>query len=295
MTTFAIDAPAKINLHLEILGRREDGYHDIRSLFASVNLCDRLRLTPAGPGSGDRIRDLIPDVEDERNTIVRAVALFRRETGWTGNCAVSVEKRIPLGAGLGGGSSDAAATLLLCNRAAGFPLDDATLLRLGAEIGSDVPFFLKGACAVVEGRGERLFPVPPAAGCSVALLVPDFSVNTGEAYRWYDQLPLTPPRSGLSREEIVNAFSRAPVEEWNFFNSFSSVLFARYPLFAELRKRLRDGGAQLSGVSGSGSSYFGVFSDDGQARACIDKIKGPFRFAGVVEPLLEMPAVQEIS
>ncbi|MBN2354000.1 MAG: 4-(cytidine 5'-diphospho)-2-C-methyl-D-erythritol kinase [Spirochaetales bacterium] len=289
--TFIVDAPAKINIHLEIMGSRPDGYHELRSLFAAVDLADRLHVTIGAPDEGDRLRDLIGGVDDRRNTVVRAVELFRRETGSSRAVAVKVEKRIPLGAGLGGGSSDAAAMLKVLNRAAGFPLTKEALILLGVEIGSDVPFFLAGACAVVEGRGERVLPVRNGPRIAMALVVPDFPVGTAEAYRWLDLEEPDFPHKTLSRDDLIRAFLEETPERWRFFNSFSAVLFERYPLFTRLEAGFRKGGALFSGVSGSGSSYFGVFPGRREAEDCLAEIEGSFRFAGVVETLSGLPPV----
>jgi 4-diphosphocytidyl-2-C-methyl-D-erythritol kinase len=290
-TRLSIEAPAKINLHLEITGRRADGYHDLRSLFAAISLCDRLTVSFGPESADDRLEPLPDGLDPHDNTVRKAIETFRRETGSSESVAVRLEKKIPIGSGLGGGSSDAAAMLRLLNELYDHPLSDDALLKLGAAIGSDVPFFLRSACAVVEGRGEMVFPVA-AAACSIVLLVPDFSINTAEAYGWYDQLPMAPPAIDISRDDIVKTFTNAPPAEWNFFNSFSSVLFARYPVLCTLQKRLRAEGALFTGVSGSGSSNFGIFSDDAKARAAMDRIDGSFRFAALVKTLDVLPRAE---
>ncbi len=171
-------------------------------------------------------------------------------------------------------------------------MSNEDLFRLGADIGSDVSFFLKGTCAVVEGRGEIVFPVPCPSNLAIALLVPDFSVSTAEAYRWYDEAPPAASRTGIPREEIVQAFRNTRLTDWDFFNSFSTVLSSRYKLYVMLETRLREAGALFTGISGSGSSCFGVFTDRSTAHIGLSKIEGRFRFAGIVEPLREMPPVQ---
>jgi 4-diphosphocytidyl-2-C-methyl-D-erythritol kinase len=288
---YTVEAPAKLNLHLDILGRRPDGYHDLRSLFIAVDAADRLRVTLGAAEDGDGLRELVGGVDDRRNTIVRAVELYRRAAGTSAGVGVTVEKRIPLGAGLGGGSSDAAAALRALNHAAAHPLPPETLLKLGAGIGSDVPFFLAGARALVEGRGEKVRPLPIAPRFALVLLVPDFSVDTADAYRRYDHAAPAPPGERVSSDELVRSFAEDPPEKWRFFNSFSSLLFYRFPVFARLETALRAAGALFTGVSGSGSSFFGVFPNRWEAETGLAKIEGRFRFAGVVEPLAELPPV----
>ena len=162
----SVSAPAKINLHLGVLGARGDGYHDIVSLFQAVSLCDDISVSRGGTDGEIDLRGCSA-VPVERNIITAAICGFRRETGLTSGVRVRVEKRIPMAAGLGGGSSDAAATLrCLC---ALFPdaMSPPAMLSLGAELGSDVPFFLVAAAALVEGRGERVCPVKPRTDYAV--------------------------------------------------------------------------------------------------------------------------------
>ena len=216
MPQIRINAPAKLNLHLNVGGLRSDGFHDINSLFLALDFCDTLDICAAeGTAKGAAVEIIMnpqfpagnnfPDIPLEDNIISRAVSMFRDRTGFDKRLKITVEKRIPAGGGLGGGSSNAAATLLALNRLA-FPqtggLDTETLLEMGAALGSDVPFFLsiggnaKGnasgaACgaALVGGRGEfvRPFPLPDAVrNLSFLLVTPGFSSDTASAYRLLD-------------------------------------------------------------------------------------------------------------
>ncbi len=288
---YSLEAPAKINLHLEILDRRADGYHELRSLFLMVGLCDRLQVSIGG--DTDRLTvSGTGEVDPADNTVIRALALFRRETGFDRPVSVTLEKRIPTGSGLGGGSSDAAALLRLLNRNAPRTLLPRELHELGAEIGSDVPFFLGAPCAVVEGRGEIIHSCPgPSRGVTILLAVPDWSVSTAAAYRWLDEQPAAPDPRGPSAASLARAVNQLSPRQWNFFNSFLEVVAARHPRYRQLIDHMDGGGALWHGLSGSGSAYFGVFEKVDAAVKCLHTLRGNFRFQGIVSPLETVPAV----
>jgi 4-diphosphocytidyl-2-C-methyl-D-erythritol kinase len=187
MPGLTIAAPGKINLHLRVKGIRSDGYHELESIFLALNFGDTLRFTLLDePGAMD-IRvpagGVLPPGE---NTVFKAAALFRAETGFNRGLRVDAEKRIPLGGGMGGGSSDAASTLLALNCLSGAGLSAARLGEMAGKLGSDVPFFLTGGAAWVSGRGERIQPLPVPPGLRVALVNPGFSSGTAEAFRLLD-------------------------------------------------------------------------------------------------------------
>jgi 4-diphosphocytidyl-2-C-methyl-D-erythritol kinase len=287
---FSIEAPAKINLHLEILGKREDGFHDLRSLFQMTTLRDSLTFTLGLKRNSLSIEGDF-GFDREKNTISRAVELFRGETAVDEGIAVRVIKRIPLGGGLGGGSSDAAGALRLLNRAFGHPLSEEKLSALGEIVGSDVPFFLRSPLALVEGRGERVLPLARRTTYSYLLVVPSFSINTAEAYRLYDELPVTERKESISREYLIDCLLNKSPGAWDFFNSFSAVLFPCYPFYGGIQEELSSGGALFAGLSGSGSSYFGIFNSEDEARACGKHLHGRFALVTVIRPLEELPPV----
>ncbi len=226
-------------------------------------------------------------VPPERNIVNKAVALFRRETGFDGGVRVAVEKRIPFGAGLGGGSSDAAAALLGMDELSGMKVPFDRLEVLAAELGSDVPFFLYGGTALVYGRGEVVRPINGIGGYSVVLAAPGFSSDTAKAYRLLDEAREN-GTLGSGRQIGPAALEEAACGDpsgWPFYNDFLSVLRLEEPSYDTLIKDLQDSGACFVGLSGSGSVCFGVFSDPEQASAAEVSLKALWPFVASAVPL----------
>jgi len=286
-----VAAAAKVNLHLEILGRRADGYHEIRSLFQLVSLSDEVRVGREGPAGSCRIlgEDLAVPCAD--NIMKKAADSFRRATGILDGWLLSVRKRIPIGGGMGGGSSDAAAVLRCLQGLHGEPLDRPGLEALAAGLGSDVPFFLGGACGLVEGRGERIEEIRPRTDFRLIAVSPPFSVGTREAFSWWDAWGGMGMQRGIPRERLLSAYRLEPPGSWGFGNSFDGVLMERFPALADVRDSLLDLGAMAAGCTGSGSTVIGLFPDGpAAARACglFPRSKGR---AVVLEPLEEKPSI----
>jgi len=286
-------APAKVNLQLRVLGRRREGYHEIVSLFQMVSLHDtlRLRLQPEGDSFALEGEPGIPPAD---NTVSKALELFRRVTGDRRGVAVTVSKQIPLGGGLGGGSSDAAAALWGLNRLLVAGLGPRKLKSLAAELGSDVPFFLGSATALVRGRGERVSPLPTRTGYWLALAYPGFQIRSAEAYGWLDEEGSgcevwEQPREQGVAEMMVNAYLNDPIHRWRLHNSFSAVVLRRYPKLGELKNLLLEGGAQCAAVTGSGSTVCGLFADQARAEAAAERLAGAACWARVVQPLAKSP------
>ena len=288
MPHITIEAPAKLNLHLHIGGRRPDGFHEIQSLFLALAFGDTLFFeTVPAPlavelGMDWRIGTPLA-IPPEKNIISKAISLFRDRTGFNQGLKITVEKRIPPGGGLGGGSSNAAAALLALNRLASGGtglLNDAELAKMGAVLGSDVPFFLHcaftGASAAwVSGRGEKVQPFNAPElmrGLSLVLVNPGFPSDTAEAYRLLDSWRGAREQgagngdSCLQSAHVDNSlFLRYPVPSprfWPFFNDFLPVLTSdeKGTAYQRIISGLRDCGADFAGLSGSGSTCFGVFS-----------------------------------
>jgi 4-diphosphocytidyl-2-C-methyl-D-erythritol kinase len=263
MPDFVIDAPGKINLHLRVKGKRPDGYHDLESIFLALQFGDTLRFSLGEPGTL-QIRGL-EGLAAEENIIFRALALFRAETGFDRGLRVDLEKRIPLGGGLGGGSSDGAAALRALNGLSGAGLSEARLAELAAELGSDVPFFLTGGAAWAGGRGDRIEPLPSPA-FPVVLVNPGFPSDTAGAYRLLDAARESPsgafpgPEADLGPGALIEALGGDP-RRWPFFNDFLPVLNDETGgVYREILARLKGLGALFCGLSGAGSTCFGVFS-----------------------------------
>ncbi|MFH1566647.1 MAG: 4-(cytidine 5'-diphospho)-2-C-methyl-D-erythritol kinase [Gemmatimonadota bacterium] len=270
-------ARAKINLGLKVVGRRPDGYHDIVSVFQSVDLADELHFEPAsedGLTCSDPALSVGPD-----NLVRRATAAFRAAGGGS-PVHIHLDKRIPTGSGLGGGSADAASTLTGLNELAGHPLDAAALSRLGAVLGSDVPFALGGGTALVTGRGERLAALDweGPAPCFV-LVYPGVEVSTAWAYRHLDLGRLTGPSPYLS---FLDSLCGGRLDGWRLLsvleNDFLPLVEGAKPIVAEVRSQLCRLGARVSSMSGSGSTVYGVFDDRSAAqKACSRLVEGGHR------------------
>ncbi|HNY17868.1 MAG TPA: 4-(cytidine 5'-diphospho)-2-C-methyl-D-erythritol kinase [Treponemataceae bacterium] len=257
-----ITAPCKINLHLRVLRRRADGFHDIESVFQLVSLADGLTVSVSGPEGASRVLSPLMELPAV-NTVSRAIELFRAETGIRSGIAVDLEKRVPAGAGLGGGSSDAAATLVALDRLFRTDLSRAALDAMAAKIGSDVPFFLSGGAAIVEGRGERVTPIPARDDLYGVLIWPGVHSSTAEAYGLVDAWHASHGDLGADWPAVSELADRyhGPVGDWRFANSFTAPLEARYPAIRDARLALVASGAAFAEMSGSGSSVFGLFAD----------------------------------
>lgn len=266
-----LEVGGKINLHLEILGRRDDGYHDLRTLMLPLKApLDRLEITPGAPGSGLTLRCEPPELETPSNLVARAWSAHAKATGFAPDLEVRLTKAIPMGAGLGGGSANAAAMLTLSQELAGErALGHAELIALAAKLGADAPFFLLGGPAWAEGIGERLTPTTlDLSGWTLLLLCPDEGVNTGWAYGEWDEMQkkgvLHPPSSltGAVNDCRGLDFSSAI----RLFNSFEQVILPRRRELCRLKERCLVGGAAGAMMSGSGSSIFALFREERDAR-----------------------------
>lgn len=259
-----LPAPAKINLSLRVLRRREDGFHEIESLMTRLpGLADEITLSEAASFA---FTCSDPTLEaGEGNLVVKAVRAFEKASGITANCAVHLAKKIPHGAGLGGGSSNAATTLLALNQWFDSPLDQATLVELAAGIGSDVPFFLLNGPGWVRGRGEIIEAAPPHPDISLLLLKPSFGVATPDAYkRWRDSAWLP----GLDRSALRE------VAGVTLVNDLERPVFAKHRFLAELVDWLEHQPAtRAAQLCGSGSTVFAVLEPSADAAQLAEKAR----------------------
>ena len=251
-----LPAFAKINLGLELLGRRPDGYWEIATIFQTVGLSDRLRLrlrrsTDLQLGFIGRVPPALP--AERRNLLWRALALARRRFGIRHGVEVELEKNIPIARGLGGGSSNAASALVGLLRLARRQVEPAELARVGSRLGSDVPFFFLGGRALGVGRGDEVYPVDDLPTTYCVLVCPERQIPTRQAYAWAKTSVLTP----RSRPAIIRGSFSPPA--WGMGNGFESVIFPRFPELARIKRRLAAAGAQVTALSGSGSTVFGLF------------------------------------
>lgn len=247
---------AKINLGLLILGKRTDGFHDIATLFQEVNLFDTMHLSrqPAGI----TITCTRPDIPvDARNSIWRAFELFRERTGVRDGLSVTLEKRIPSGAGLGGGSSNAAAALLAANSIWNTGLNNGELSDIASRIGSDVPFFITGGTQFGQGRGEILEPVNMRPMYHILLVFPGIHVSTARAYG-SARIALTKEEKFTTFRALFPGFDEVGLRK-HCVNDFEITVFEWFPLLAALKEQLYSSGAFYASMSGSGSTMFGLY------------------------------------
>lgn len=255
MSTLSLQAPAKLNLSLRVLGKRDDGFHEIDTVMVKLpGLADRVEFFE---NAGFFFTCSDPDVPgDERNLVVQAVRAYEAATGTTCNHGIRLHKHIPHGAGLGGGSSDAATTLMGLDQLHGGTLGAARLHELAASLGSDIPFFLTSSAARCSGRGEVIETIPAPAPLRVLLLKPWFSVPTPDAYgRWTDSKEIPGVRYAAQEIDgvtLVNDLERPVFEKHRFLAELKQWLLAR----SETRAAL---------LCGSGSTVFAVLTDDADA------------------------------
>jgi len=277
----SVPAPAKVNLHLAVKDRRPDGFHNLESVFLALDFGDTLHFELiSGKNSVEiAMKGLNFDPPLEKNIVFKALSLFRDKTGYDQGMSIMVEKRIPVGGGLGGGSSDAAAALLALNKLAGGPLSRGALLEMAASLGSDVPFFIyETAAARISGRGECIEPVKPPRLFFV-LVNPGFPSDTAAAYRLLDEY-----RTRGDRVELQNqAQNSVKLRGIKFFSLMKTETFWNdfLPVFKEPEKsvyrdiisQLRKLGADFASLSGAGSTCFGVFRKKAQAEKAAAQLR----------------------
>ncbi len=256
MNRVTLQAPAKINLGLYVLGKRPDGYHEIESVLQTVSLYDDLIIEEGGKGI-----QVLTDHESlpagKENLVYQAAELLSREVGRSPSVRIRLVKRIPVAAGLGGGSSDAAATLLGLNRLWELHYSREHLMKIGCMLGMDVPFFLSTSSALVRGRGEILEPLsPPSPPIWVLLINPGFEVSTEWTYQGL-KLGLTIENKHIS----IRKFTLSAVKDAGLENDLERVTVKEYPILREIKEALGKWGAEVALMTGSGPTLFGLFPD----------------------------------
>jgi len=266
MNEITLLAHGKINLSLDIVGLREDGYHLMDMVMQSVGLADRIILRRAEKISVIAAAG-IPT--DERNTAFKAAKIFFERTGSSGGCEITMEKQIPHEAGMGGGSADAAAVLIGLDQMYGTDLPAETLLEMGLQVGADVPFCLIGGTALVQGIGERVTPCVPMPDCHILLVKPPFGISTGAAFRHFDEVGVT---AHPDNPALISAMETGDLAAMS--RAMANVLeeSAGNADIEALRERIAALGAEAALMTGSGSVVFGLFSDEEQARAAAEAV-----------------------
>ena len=249
-------ANCKINLGLDILRRREDGFHDLETVMVPVSeLYDVVEVERVEGCSAFEQRGLVVDCDAEQNLCMKALRLMQRLYG-IGEAKITLDKRVPFGAGLGGGSSDATAVILALNELYNLGLSEERLVEIAAMIGSDTAFFVRNTPQLCTGRGEKMEPIElPLQGKYLVVAKPEEGVSTKEAYAGV--------KPAVPQVRLAEALQR-PIGEWQGLvkNDFEPHIFESHPAIAELKKALLDAGAIYASMSGSGSAVFGIFDEE---------------------------------
>lgn len=281
-----INAPAKINWFLKVLRLREDGFHEIQTLMQKVTLYDEISFSR----SPDLLLETDADIPLEQNLIFKAAGLLREVCGIETGAKISLKKNIPMGAGLGGGSSDAAAALLGLNELWSLRLSTADLDKIAEQLGSDVPFFLHGPISYAYGRGEHLSSCKAEKTLHILLVKPTFHISTAWAYRTLaetraskrdEELDIKDPELTKKAAKVNNIrhfirlFERAELRGLNgvVLNDLESIVIKYFPVIAEIKDKLTGLGAEFSLMSGSGSTVFGVFNTRNEAELASQSFK----------------------
>ena len=278
ISCLSLRAPAKINLFLKILNRRPDGYHEIESLMQKIDLFDNLHFSKQGATISLSCPDT-PLPEDEGNLVYRAAQAFFTATGIKAGIKIVLEKKIPLAAGLGGGSSDAAAVVIALNRLFNTGLDRKRLSEIARPLGADVEFFVQDcSAALATGIGDRIQKVDPLAGFTILLVNPGFGVST----KWvYENFPLTSSSNPyiLARDRNMGKMLQDSFPGFieKLGNDLEAVTIKRYPEIAAIKKELKMAGAAASLMSGSGPTVFGLFLTEDDAQRSFKQLSKKYR------------------
>lgn len=268
MAEVKIPAFAKINLRLEILGKRPDGYHELRTIFQAVSLRDDLQLRRSKRAGVSLLVEgnaALSDEPVEKNLVYRAVAAVRAELKDESGVEIALKKKIPAGRGLGGGSSDAAAEMLGYLQLTKKKVAAERLMEIGASLGADVPFFLHGGRALGIGRGDEIYPLPDIETKSVLIISPaDIHVPTPDAYRWLNAPELTKTTENSKLWKFCA--SSWSVQGTGLWNDFEGAVFQHYPRLDSIKRDLLRRGATEALLAGSGSAVIGVFPSPAKAR-----------------------------
>ena len=278
-------AYAKLNLSLDVLGALPDGYHEMKMVMQSVSLCDDVTVTLNDTGAVTMESNFGFLPCDGRNIAVKAAQCFLEKAGLTAVGAhIRLQKRIPVGAGMAGGSTDAAAVLRALNRLCGTGFSRETLEALGGTLGSDVPFCIAGGTRLATGRGEVLAPLPPMPECALVICKPRFSIKTPELFARIDS------RSSRIRpdtEGLIGALEAKDVAgiARRMYNVFEDVLPRHCGEIAVIKSRLLDAGARGAVMTGTGSAVFGIFADAAAAEAAVASLRGQYRECFTARPV----------
>ena len=274
MEKVVLRAPAKINLALDVTGKRDNGYHDVRMVMQQIGLSDEILIEKISTG-GDRITVETNSGElplNEDNLVYKAARIIMDECGIKDRIRIFIDKHIPIAAGLAGGSTDAAAVLKGMNELFGLGLTELKLRELGVRIGADVPYCIMGGTALAEGIGEILTPLTPMPDCTILIAKPGISVSTGYVYTAYDSLkeklhPEVDAMAAALKERNLSGIAKL------LGNSLEGVTQEEYPVIKRIKQIMLGNGALGALMSGSGPTVFGLFDDGNKAGEALKKIR----------------------
>lgn len=280
MNTKTIDARAKINLSLDVIGKRENGYHELKMIMQELDLKDRVTISKSESTKDTKNHKMEIEITcdnpyvplDEKNIVWKAVVLMSEEYDIEGKVKIHIEKRIPLSGGMGGGSTDAAATLKGINELWKLQITDEKLMELGLKLGADVPFFVRGGTALAEGIGEQLTPLTPFKDRWILIANPGFNVSTKDVYQ---HLNLEKLKDRPIMRDIISFIELGDTESLakNMKNALESVTIPMHPEIREIKKAMIRCGALGSLMSGSGASVFGIFERASDLDRCSRELK----------------------
>ena len=270
MTTYR--ANCKINVHLRVVGKLPNGYHELETIFQEIPFYDEIEISSNSTGKITFNSSGISIPEDGTNICVKSAELLKEKYQVSKGCEISLKKNIPIGAGLGGGSSDAATVLIALNELWELNISVVELEKVGLELGADVPFFIKGGCALATGIGEVLTPIKPVLNDGYILLIyPNIHINTSNAYRNLNLNLTKIPTNGIFALALSSS-SNIHSKYDEFINDFESYVFREHDEIEIIKNTLLNEGAEFAAMSGSGSSVFGFYKDVSKLEKAKDRI-----------------------
>ncbi len=280
MNSIKLNARAKINITLDVLGKRADGYHDLSMIMQTINLCDNIFIEKTDTENVQMSSNLSWLPCDERNLVYRAALVMKEKYGIEDGIKIELSKNIPVAAGMAGGSTDCAATLIGIRNLFGLNVSDKELMAIGKELGADVPYCIMRGTALAEGIGEILTPLPPFPNCTVLIAKPPINVSTAAVFGSFaakdvDKRPDNNKMIELIRAKDLNGICQ------NMCNVLESVTIKKYPIIADVKKIMMENDAIGSMMSGSGPTVFGFYEDYKTALKGLKAIKNKFRFKEV--------------
>ena len=285
--SLTLKAYAKINLTLEVLSKRPDGYHEVSSILQTVSLADTLTFEP---GETLYFSCDVPNLQSPNNLVLKAAQLLREATGYTRGAVIHLTKRIPIAAGLGSGSTDAAATLVGLNQLWELNLSLDKLTDLAVQLGSDVAFFLYGGTALAKGRGEEIAPLPPAPELWLVLLKPAVKPVPNKTAQLYSQLNPSHYTSGQHTRQLVTHLNHGGnVDDSFLFNVFEKVAFDFFPRLSDYRSSLLEAGGRNVHLSGSGPAFFTLLADKTHGESIIKRLENEGQKAYLVHTINAAP------